>query len=41
MEAWDTEEWDVLAAMNGGRSVACLLTRDRARNAWRLEAFYD
>jgi len=39
--AWDCEEWDVLAAMNGGRSVACLLTRDRARNAWRLEAFYD
>jgi protein ImuB len=25
----------------GGRSVACLLTRDRARNEWRLEAFYD
>jgi len=41
MEAWDAEEWDVLAAMNDGRSVACLLTRDRARNAWRLEAFYD
>jgi protein ImuB len=39
--AWDCEEWDVLAAMNGGRSVACLLTRDRTRNAWRLEAFYD
>ena len=39
--AWDCEEWDVLAAMNGGRSVACLLTRDRARNTWRLEAFYD
>jgi protein ImuB len=39
--AWDCEEWDVLAAMNGGRSVACLLTRDCKRNAWRLEAFYD
>jgi protein ImuB len=39
--AWDCEEWDVLAAMNGDRSVACLLVRDRARNAWRLEAFYD
>jgi protein ImuB len=39
--AWDCEEWDVLAAMNGGRSVACLLTRDRTRNAWHLEAFYD
>ncbi|MGD1107700.1 MAG: hypothetical protein ABR865_11700, partial [Terracidiphilus sp.] len=39
--AWDCEEWDVLAAMNGGRSMACLLTRDRAQNVWRLEAFYD
>ena len=26
---------------SGGALVACLLTRDRARNAWRLEAFYD
>jgi len=39
--AWDTEEWDVLAVENNGASVACLLTCDRARNAWRLEAFYD
>jgi len=41
LNAWDAEEWDVLAAMNGGRQVACLLTRDRTRNAWLLEAFYD
>ncbi len=39
--AWDCEEWDVLAATHEGKSVACLLTRDCARNAWRLEAFYD
>jgi protein ImuB len=39
--AWDTEEWDVLAATRDGASIACLLTCDRARNAWRLEAFYD
>jgi hypothetical protein len=24
-----------------GATIACLLTRDRTRNAWRLEAFYD
>ena len=41
MNAWDAEEWDVLAAMSDGRSVGCLLTRDRKRNVWRLEAFYD
>ena len=41
LDTWDAEEWDVLAAMNGGRSVACLLTRDRGQNTWRLEAFYD
>jgi protein ImuB len=39
--AWDTEEWDVLAAARDGAPVACLLTCDRARNAWQLEAFYD
>lgn len=38
---WDTEEWDVLAVENNGASVACLLTCDRARNAWRQAAFYD
>jgi protein ImuB len=41
LEAWDAEEWDVLAAMSGGRSVACLLSCDHKRNVWRLEAFYD
>ncbi|HVN05404.1 MAG TPA: DNA polymerase Y family protein [Bryobacteraceae bacterium] len=38
---WDLEEWDVLARRNDGSSVACLLVCDRARNEWRLEAFYD
>lgn len=40
-DAWDCEEWDVLAVRNNGESLACLLTCDRTRNAWRLEAFYD
>ena len=26
---------------NAGAAVACLLVHDRARNVWRLEAFYD
>ena len=39
--AWDTEEWDVLAVQDGDAPVACLLTCDRTRNTWRLEAFYD
>jgi len=41
LDAWDSEEWDVLATANDGATVACLLTRDCARNAWQLEAFYD
>lgn len=40
-EAWDIEEWDVLATQPDGASIACVLTHDRTRNAWRLEAFYD
>jgi protein ImuB len=38
---WREEQWDVLAAQNNGALVACLLVCDRARNEWRLEAFYD
>ena len=41
MDAWNSEEWDVLATASDGAMVACLLSHDRARNAWRLEAFYD
>ena len=40
-DGWDLEEWDILAECNNGTSVACLLVCDRARNEWRLEAFYD
>ncbi|MGB7267582.1 MAG: DNA polymerase Y family protein [Terracidiphilus sp.] len=39
--SWDCDEWDVLAATREGKSVVCLLTCDRVRNTWRLEAFYD
>ena len=39
--AWDEEEWDVLATRCDGTFVACLLMRDRMRNQWRLEAYYD
>ncbi len=38
---WDGEEWDVLAVENGSASLAYVLTCDRLRNAWRLEAIYD
>jgi protein ImuB len=40
-EAWNTEEWDVLAESSSGTSVACLLVHDCAQNHWQLEAFYD
>lgn len=40
-DAWDGEEWDVLAKERDGAQVACILTHDRQRNAWHLEAFYD
>ncbi|HEV2325097.1 MAG TPA: DNA polymerase Y family protein [Terracidiphilus sp.] len=43
-EAWDLEEWDVLADRRDGSdsaTVACLLVRDCLQNQWRLEAFYD
>ena len=39
--AWDVEEWDVLASRNDGTSVACLLVHDCRRHEWRLEALYD
>ena len=38
---WDEEEWDVLAETGKGTAVACLLVRDRTKNQWRLEAYYD
>ena len=41
MEAWDVEEWDVLADGRDGAAFACLLVHDCIQNQWRLEAFYD
>jgi len=38
---WDEEEWDVLTQTGSGTTLACLLVQDRARNQWRLEAYYD
>jgi len=40
-DGWDLEEWDILAERGNGATVACLLVCVRARNEWRLEAFYD
>jgi protein ImuB len=43
-EAWDVEEWDVLAERRDSYdhlNLACLLVHDRAHHQWRLEAFYD
>jgi protein ImuB len=43
-DAWDAEEWDVLADRRDGAgraAVACLLVYEREQNQWRLEAFYD
>jgi len=40
-EAWNTEEWDVLAKSSSGASIACLLVRNCTHNRWQLEAFYD
>jgi protein ImuB len=40
-DAWDTEEWDVLAFSSNGTSFACLLIHDLKRHEWLLEALYD
>jgi protein ImuB len=40
-DAWDIEEWDVLASCSDGTTVACLLVHDCRRNEWHLEALYD
>jgi protein ImuB len=41
VDAWDTEEWDVLTADRDGIALSCLLTNDRLRGVWRLEALLD
>jgi protein ImuB len=38
---WNEEEWDVLAQAGNGAAVSCLLVRDRDKNEWRLDAYYD
>lgn len=40
-DAWNLEEWDVLAQRRDGPQVACLLVHDAVSDAWRLEAVYD
>ena len=40
-DAWNAEEWDVLAETKNGSAIACLLVQNSAQNEWRLEAFYD
>jgi protein ImuB len=41
VDAWDTEEWDVLTADRDGLALSCLLVHDRLRGEWRLEALLD
>ena len=41
VDAWDTEEWDVLSADRDGLALSCLLVHDRLRREWRLEALLD
>jgi protein ImuB len=40
-DAWDTEEWDVLATGSNGVSIACLLVHYLKRHEWVVEAMYD
>jgi protein ImuB len=40
-DAWNAEEWDVLAEPETGASIACLLVRDCSLDRWQLEAMYD
>jgi protein ImuB len=40
-DAWNSEEWDVLAESSQGSSVACLLVHDCTKDRWQLEAYYD
>jgi protein ImuB len=41
VDAWDTEEWDVLTADRDGLALSCLLVHDRLCSEWRLEALLD
>ena len=41
VDAWDMEEWELLAKDSHGQSFGLLLVRDRLREEWRLEALFD
>jgi protein ImuB len=41
VDAWDTDEWDVLTVDRDGIALSCLLVHDRLRSEWRLEALLD
>jgi hypothetical protein len=38
---WNTEEWDVVATNNVGKTVSCLVVHDNLKSQWLLDAFYD
>jgi hypothetical protein len=41
VDAWDLEEWDVLAADRDGVALGCLLVHDLLRGSWQMAALYD
>jgi protein ImuB len=41
VDAWDQEEWDVMAHDSRGQHLGFLLVHDRLRAEWRLEALLD
>lgn len=41
VDAWDQEEWEVMAKDSRGLSLGFLLVHDRLRTEWRLEALLD
>jgi protein ImuB len=41
VDAWDQEEWEVMATDSRGQSLGLLLVHDRLRCEWRLEALLD
>jgi protein ImuB len=41
VDAWDQEEWDVMARDSRGQTLCFLLAHDRLRAEWRLEALLD
>jgi len=41
VDAWDQEEWDVMARDSRGQTLGFVLVHDRLRAEWRLEALLD